>query len=95
MIYSVAVDDFEADAITLGDTSPHDFPSKFVCKNGVQLLADPANTGVIYVGKADVNTTGRSFPLTAGASQFMPIADLKVLHLLASANGQKLWYFAS
>lgn len=54
----------------------------------VTILADPDNTGTIYVGVATV-TTANGFKLIAGASHTLAVTAL--VQAIASAAGQKVF----
>ncbi len=67
---------------------------------GVQLKADPANTGTIYVGFTSGVTAGTAgatdgFPLKAGDTVFIAAElahHLDGLYAIASAASQKLYF---
>ena len=65
---------------------------------GVQIKAAAANTGTVYVGNtgvtvdADDGTDG--FPLAAGEGLLVQVDDPTKVYLIASAAGQKVFFFA-
>ncbi len=65
------------------------------CAKGVQIKADPANTGVVYIGKSDVtaNTAAATdgYPLAAGEEVFIPVDLLSTIYAIGSAAGQKVF----
>lgn len=54
--------------------------------HGVQFLADAANSGTIYIGKADVGSN--RYPLAAGKEVFIPLENSTDLYVLGSTSGQ-------
>lgn len=60
---------------------------------GVWIRAATANTGIIYVGDLNVDST-TGYDLAPGESQFFPIANRATLFVDASANSQSVSYYA-
>lgn len=65
---------------------------------GVQLKADEANTGTVFVGGAGV-TAGTTpatdgFPLAPGDGLFVPIDRASKLRLIATAASQNVYWLA-
>ena len=65
---------------------------------GVEIYADAANTGVVYIGNAatvtaDANDDTDGRPIPAGKSRFFVIDDLAKLYHKGSAAGQKFWFY--
>lgn len=71
-------------------------------QGGCQLKADPANSGVVYVGYATTVTAGTTaatdgIPLSAGEGYFIsPHRGLSLsrIYVIASAASQKIFYDA-
>lgn len=65
---------------------------------GIQIRADGANTGLIYVGTAPVtaNTNPESdgFPIAANEGIFLPIKHMDIVYVIATVAGQKLFWLA-
>jgi hypothetical protein len=65
---------------------------------GIELRAADENTAALYVGgqgvTADAADATSGFPLVAGDSLFLPVDDPSVVYVVASAAGQKLFWFA-
>jgi len=63
---------------------------------GVLMATPVANTGVIYVGNADVTagTTDATdgIPINAGETLFLEIDDANKLYVIGSAANQKIFY---
>lgn len=63
---------------------------------GIQLKADAANTGIIYVGKSGVTDASADgtdgFPLSAGDGLFLPLDDVSLVYAIASAAAQELYW---
>lgn len=60
---------------------------------GVWIRAATANTGIIYVGDLNVDST-TGYDLAPGESQFFPIANRATLFIDASADSQSVSYYA-
>ena len=81
------------------DTSAEQMTAtSFAAVNGVLVMADSTNTGIIYVGNSDVtagNTAGTDgIPLVAGASAVIPINNPNKIYVIASAENQKIYWLA-
>ena len=71
--------------------------------NGCQLVADPENTGIVYVGYATTVTAASSaatdgLPLEAGAGYFIGPdrqKSLSQIYVIASDASQKIFYDAA
>jgi hypothetical protein len=65
---------------------------------GVQLKADAANSGTVYVGNSNVTagTTDATdgFPLAGGEGLFVPVDDPSKVYVIGSAAGQNVFWFA-
>lgn len=57
------------------------------------FLADPDNTGVIFIGDENVDNT--SFALDAGKSVFMELDDLSKIYIFASTPGDLINYIGA
>jgi len=62
--------------------------------SGVTIKALSANTGTVYVGGATV-AAANGFPLLAGESVFLEVANLATVYLDVSVNGEGVSYIAS
>jgi hypothetical protein len=85
---------FDSFRVAVGTTVVPITAAAFNCTRGVGLKAGSANAGTIYVGPADV-TAGTAaatdgWPLAAGEELFLPLADPKSVHAIASAANQQL-----
>lgn len=80
---------------SIGATAVQLSSSATRCFKGVQIKADPANTGVVYIGKSDVtaNTAAATdgYPLAAGEELFVPTDLLSTVYAIGSAAGQKVF----
>lgn len=72
--------------------------TSYACKFGVTVIADPANSGTVYVGNSDVTagTTDATdgVPLRAGVSMFLPISNPNLLYVIGSAANQVVYWVA-
>ena len=80
------------------DTAAEQGPS-IAASFGVTVRADPANTGVVYVGLDNAITAGTTdatdgFPLQAGESITLPVANSNQLWVIGSAVNQIVYYVA-
>ena len=79
------------------DTTAEQGPS-IAAKFGVTVRAAPGNSGVVYVGSSDVTagTTDATdgFPLQAGESITVPVANANQLYVIGGAANQIVYYFA-
>ena len=68
------------------------------CKIGVNVIADAANDGIIYVGNSDVTAgtvaTTDGYPLSAGDAVFMPVSNPNKIYCIGSAVNQKIYWLA-
>lgn len=67
--------------------------------NGVQILADPGNSGVVYVGSipnvtAGTNNETDGFPLAAGASILFPARSEEDVYLIADGASQSVSFLS-
>ena len=69
--------------------------SSFTCKSGVQVKANSANTDTVYVGKYSSLTTANGFPLAAGESVFIEVADAATIGVIAASGTQDVRFIAS
>ena len=85
---------FDSFRATIGTTVVPITAAAFNCMRGVGLKAGSANAGTIYIGPADVtagtNAATDGWPLAAGEEVFLPLADPKSIHAIASAASQQL-----
>lgn len=69
-----------------------------VAKHGVRVIADVANTGILYIGgstvTADTSDSTDGFPLYPGDSLFLPVNNANLVYAIASVNNQKLRWIA-
>lgn len=65
---------------------------------GVLLRADPANTGIIYIGNSDVTagTTAATdgMPLQAGESLLLKVNNVNIPYAIASVANQVIYWLA-
>jgi hypothetical protein len=85
---------FDSFRVTVGTTVGPITDSAYNCTRGVGLKAGSGNAGTIYIGPPDV-TAGTAaatdgWPLAAGEELFLPLADPKSVHAIASAANQQL-----
>lgn len=63
--------------------------SGYELRYGLELLADSGNSSSIYIGESSgIGTSG--FPLSAGASLFMPIDNTELVWLTSGSGTQNL-----
>ena len=71
----------------------------FSCQHGVLLKADSANAGIIYVGLSDVTAGSAAatdgFPLAAGDTLFVEVANSNLLYVIASVANQIIYWIAT
>ncbi len=79
--------------VTVGTSATQLIADSTPLKSIVFVKADPANAGIVYVGKAGV-TTGSGFPLEKGEVLPIEIDDLSKVWAIASVAAQKLAVFA-
>ncbi len=79
-----------------GDGSPHPISATLLQAKWVQVLADPGNGAVVFIGGPEVSSIN-GFPVTAGAAEMLPpiaelmnVYDLTQIHYWAS-SGSKLY----
>ena len=66
--------------------------------NGVVVKASTSNSGIVYVGNssgvtADVADATSGFELTPGESVRVEVSNINKIYLIASALGQKVYYW--
>lgn len=75
--------------VAISDSTPTQIGNGFRPSYGIELKADDANTGIIYIGGPNVSSSkGRS--LLAGESVFYPIGNTDQLHALSTVDGEHL-----
>lgn len=80
------------------DTSAEQGPS-IAASFGVTVRADPDNTGTVYVGLDSGITAGTTdatdgFPLQAGQSITLPVANANQIWVIGGAANQIVYYLA-
>ncbi len=88
---------FSTGSSAVGGTAVQLFPVGAKVIKGVQLKADAANTGIIYVGSnsgvtAAAADTTDGFPIAAGEGIFIPIEDITRLWIIASVAAQEIYW---
>lgn len=88
-----AITDFNTRSQTIGTTA---VPLTGIVEGTkLQIKAGDANTGVVYVGPANVtagtNADTDGFPLSAGQGTYIPIVQTGVVHAIASVPNEKLF----
>ena len=62
------------------------------------VIADPTNTGIIYVGASGVTADSADatdgWPLYAGDSMTLPVNNANVVYVIASTANQKIRWIA-
>ena len=70
--------------------------TSMTANRGVIVVADPGNTGVVYLGNSDVTagTTDSTdgIPLNAGEGVFIEINNANKIYAIASAVDQKVFF---
>jgi hypothetical protein len=66
--------------------------SNYPKASGVYIKAMPANTGLVYVG-GDTVTSSTGYPLSAGETLFLPIAQTTTIFVDSAVNGEGVAYF--
>lgn len=77
--------------VTVGASAVQINASSVALSWGVTVKADDANSGTVYVGKSGV-TTSTGFPLGAGQSIDIPVANVNAVYVIASGAGQHIAY---
>lgn len=66
--------------------------SSIACRHGVWLHADPANTGIVYIGNSDVTIATADgtdgWPMYAGNTIFVHVENVNLVYAIASAANQ-------
>jgi hypothetical protein len=62
-----------------------------VCGDGITVIANPANTGKVYVFPAAGSKTD-VVPLVAGDSNFFPVANISALKVDADTSGDSVYW---
>jgi hypothetical protein len=74
--------------------APFTFTEAKVCGSGFYLVADPKNTGDVYVyPKNDTSKKEDVVPLAAGDFIYWPVNDLMNLKFDASVNNQSVYWW--
>lgn len=79
--------------VTIGTTAqrlqavPADKEDRRTDGGGIVLKASSGNTGIVYVGNADVSD-GNGFFLSSGEAINLPVDDPSRIYLVASESGQ-------
>lgn len=73
--------------------------TSFAAKKGVTVVADVANSGIVYVGNFGVTagTTAATdgFPLGAGESLTIEVNNPNLIYVIASVNNQVVYWAAA
>ena len=88
---------FSTGSKAVGGTAVQLLPVAMKVIKGVQLKADAANTGIIYVGynpsvTAAAADTTDGFPISAGEGIFVPVEDITRIYVIASAAAQEIYW---
>ncbi len=82
-------------AVTVGTTAVQVRTDSVRTRHGVVLRAAPSNSGIVYVGFVAGVTVDNGFPLLAGESLSLEVADLNQVYVIASVAAQSVrWVFA-
>ncbi|NIR31662.1 MAG: hypothetical protein GWN84_20590 [Gammaproteobacteria bacterium] len=65
-----------------------------IVKSGVRIKARKGNTGTVYIGDSNVDSTN-GYPLEPGESEFVEIEDLQSIYIDADNNSDGVRYFAT
>lgn len=84
---------FKAGVVTVSSSTPTAINPGFKPKVGIQIKGKTGNSGIVYIGGSDVNTTD-GYPLSAGESIFLPFDQNDILFALAATNNDKIHYLA-
>jgi len=84
---------FLSNRLQVSNTTPTKFPNPMALTEGVQIRAESANTGNIYVGGTDL-AAASSYFIKKDETLFIPIEDLKYVWFLADVNNEAIRYFA-
>lgn len=72
--------------------------SSVAAKFGVRVMANPTNSGIIYIGTSAVTADSADatdgYPLYAGDSIFLPVNNANLVYAIASVNNQALRWIA-
>jgi hypothetical protein len=74
-------------------TSDAQLPTSSGTINGVELMANTANTGKVYIGGSGVTAT-TGFPLASGVRITYSLAQLSMVHMICDNGTDKLYYTA-
>jgi len=84
---------FEHGQTTVGTTEVQLTSTSSKAVFGVLVVADDANTGIVYLGKKGVSTT-TGLRLDAGDGVNIEIDDPSKIYLIATATGQKVQWIS-
>jgi hypothetical protein len=82
---------FRARTVTLSNTAATRVTE--IASEGFQFKADKFNDGPIYIGGADVNSSGNGYRLHPGEVQFIELIDGKAIFMIAANDGDEVSYF--
>jgi hypothetical protein len=85
---------------TIGTTPTQISAASRKLTRGVEVRADFANTGMIYVGNSSTVTANSAaatdgYPIASNEKTFIPIDDLSKIWLIASGAGQNYFWKAA
>jgi len=83
---------------SIGTSAVQITTSTFQCVKGMLIRADPANTGIVYIGQSDVTANSAAatdgLPLEAGDAVMIEVNQVNLVYAIASAAGQKVFWIA-
>lgn len=84
---------FTTGLITVGTVLVHGFIDPgHVTTQGIQLIADNANAGIVYIGSNSSVSASNGYPLIANDSVFLRLSDLNQIYMIADTASQKIRY---
>jgi len=90
--------DFWTGSKAVGTAIVQLIPNPLNIQKGVQIKADAANAGIVYIGKAAVTAASADasdgIPLAAGEGLFIPVKDVTKIYMLADALAQEVYWMA-
>lgn len=90
--------DFWTGSLAVGAAAVQLLPTPLPVQKGVQIKADAANTGIIYVGKLGVTAASADvtdgLPIAAGEGIFVPIKDVTKIYIISDTAAQESYWMA-
>lgn len=97
-IISNVSDSFQTGSIIFVANTKTPFP-KIKSTRGIQIKSDPANTGVLWIGRSDItpgtNAGTDGYPLFPGQSILVPVEHTDNIYVLDPVGAQKAYFMVT